>query len=88
MTTQTKKTNAPIFKKRHGRLQVSVFEDLSEDGRIRFSTYIQRNYKSGDGHWKVGAFSEEDLDDLSKARELAQEQIKQRKTRYSKQQLR
>lgn len=87
MATQTKSTSGPIYKKRHGRLQVSVFEDLSEDGKIRFSTYIQRNYKNGDGHWKVGAFSEEDLDDLSKARDLALEQIKERKARYSKKQL-
>lgn len=87
MTTQTQTTNGPIYRKRHGRLQVSVFEDLSDDGKIRFSTYIQRNYKNGDGQWKVGAFSEADLDDLSKARDLALEQIKERKTRYSKQQL-
>ena len=87
MTTQTKTTNGPIYKKRHGRLQITVFEDLSEDGKIRFSTYIQRNYKNGDGEWKVGAFSQMDLDDLPKARELALEQIEERKARYSKQQL-
>ena len=82
MTTQAK-TN----KTRLGRLQVSVFENLSDDGKIRFSTYIQRNYKAHDGNWKQGALSEMDLDDLAKARELAVAEIQQRKENYSNQQL-
>jgi hypothetical protein len=57
-----------------------------KDGKIRFSTYIQRTYKNANGEWRLGAFSEEDLDDLPKAIELAQEQIEGRKTHYSKQQ--
>lgn len=87
MATQTTTKKGPVARKRHGRLQISVFEDLSDDGKIRFSTYIQRSYKAGDGQWKVGAFSEIDLDDLAKAREIALEQINQRKASYSPQQL-
>lgn len=87
MTNKTKPTNAPVYKKRHGRLQISIFENLSEEGKINFSTYIQRNYKNGDGQWKTGAFSEMDLDDLVQAKQLAVEAIKERKGRYSNQQL-
>lgn len=87
MTTRTTSNNGPIYKKRHGRLQVSVFENLSDDGRIHFSTYIQRNYQNDAGEWKQGAFSEEDLDDLAIARQLAMEHIQQRRTLYSEQQL-
>lgn len=87
MTTQTTSNNGPIYKKRHGRLQISVFENLTEDGKIRFSTYIQRNYKNGDGQWKHGSLSEVDLDDLKQARELAIAEIQKRKASYSKQQL-
>lgn len=86
MATQTKTKNAPVYKGREGRLQVSIFEDTSKDGKIRFSTYIQRLYKSADGQWKTGAFSGQDLDDLAKARDLALAQIKRRTARYSKQQ--
>lgn len=87
MPTTTKKANGPFYRKTLGRLQISIFENVSEkDGMIRFSTYIQRTYKNANGEWRLGAFSEEDLDDLPKAIELAQEQIEERKTRYSKQQ--
>ena len=88
MSTQTKNANGPFYRKTLGRLQISVFENVSEkDGKIRFSTYIQRTYKNGNGEWRLGAFSEEDLDDMPKAVELAQEQIRERKGRYSKEQL-
>jgi hypothetical protein len=86
MASQTKNTKGPVYKARLNRLQISIFEDVAEDGQIRFSTYIQRQYKSGDV-WKTGAFSEMDLDDLAKAREMAVTQIKELKARYSKQQL-
>ena len=86
MATQTKNTKGPVYKARQGRLQISIFEDVSDDAKVRFSTYIQRQYKSGDV-WKTGAFSEMDLDDLAKAREMAVKQIKELKARYSKQQL-
>jgi hypothetical protein len=55
-----------------------------KDGKIRFGTYIQRTYNKN-GEWKLGAFSEEDLDDMPKAVELAKEQIAERKANYSKQ---
>jgi hypothetical protein len=87
MASQTKNTKGPVYKARQGRLQISIFEDVSDDAQVRFSTYIQRQYKNGDGQWKTGAFSEMDLDDLAKAREMAVKQIKELKTRYSKQQL-
>ena len=88
MSTETKNAKGPFYRKTHGRLQISVFENVSEkDGKIRFSTYIQRQYKNGKGEWKTGAFSEMDLDDLAKAREMAVKQIKELKARYSKQQL-
>jgi hypothetical protein len=87
MATQKKNTNGPVYKARQGRLQISIFEDVSEDGQIRFSTYIQRQYKTDKGEWKTGAFSEMDLDDLAKAREMATKQIKELKARHSKQQL-
>jgi hypothetical protein len=87
MTKKTKKADGPFYRKTHGRLQISVFENVSEkDGKIRFSTYIQRTYKNANGEWRLGAFSEEDLDDLPTAVKLAQEQIAERKTHYSKQQ--
>lgn len=88
MKTKTKKNaNGPFYRKTLGRLQISVFENVSEkDGKIRYSTYIQRTYKTESGEWKLGAFSEEDLDDLPKAVKLAQEQIEERKALYSKQQ--
>jgi hypothetical protein len=87
MKTETKNANGPFYRKTHSRLQISVFENVSEkDGKIRFSTYIQRTYKDAKGEWRLGAFSEEDLDDLPTAVKLAQEQIADRKTRYSKQQ--
>jgi len=87
MTTETKKANGPFYRKTHSRLQISVFENVSEkDGKIRFSTYIQRTYNKN-GEWKLGAFSEEDLDDMPTAVKLAQEQIAERKELYSKQQL-
>ena len=57
MASQTKNTKGPVYKARLNRLQISIFEDVAEDGQIRFSTYIQRQYKSGDV-WKTGAFSE------------------------------
>ncbi|MEQ8212223.1 MAG: hypothetical protein RH917_20655 [Lacipirellulaceae bacterium] len=87
MTKKKQKSNGPIYRTRLGRLQISVFENLSQDGSIYFSTYIQRNYKAGDGTWKTGAFSEEDLDDLNKAGEIAREKIELKKASYSKQQL-
>ena len=87
MSTKSKKANGPFYRKTHARLQISVFENVSEkDGKIRFSTYIQRTYKNANGEWRLGAFSEEDLDDMPKAVELAKEQISERKTHYSKQQ--
>jgi len=86
MASQKKNTKGPVYKARLNRLQISIFEDVSDDAKIRFSTYIQRQYKSGDV-WKTGAFSEMDLDDLAKAREMAVNQIKELKSRYSKQQL-
>lgn len=86
MASQTKNTKGPVYKAREGRLQISIFEDVTDDAKVRFSTYIQRQYKSGDV-WKTGAFSELDLDDLAKAREKAVKQIKELKARYSKQQL-
>jgi hypothetical protein len=87
MSTETKNANGPFYRKTLGRLQISVFENVSEkDGKIRFGTYIQRTYKNANGEWRLGAFSEEDLDDLPKAVELAREQIAERKARYSKQQ--
>jgi len=68
MSTETKNANGPFYKKTHARLRISVFENVSEkDAKIRFSTYIQRTYKNANGEWKLGAFSEEDLDDLPKA---------------------
>jgi hypothetical protein len=86
MSTETKNANGPFYRKTHGRLQISVFENVSEkDGKIRFGTYIQRTYNKN-GEWKLGAFSEEDLDDMPKAVELAKEQIAERKANYSKQQ--
>lgn len=86
MSTETKNANGPFYRKTHGRLQISVFENVSEkDGKIRFGTYIQRTYNKN-GEWKLGAFSEEDLDDMPKAVELAKEQISERKALYSKQQ--
>jgi len=86
MSTETKNANGPFYRKTHGRLQISVFENVSEkDGKIRFGTYIQRTYNKN-GEWKLGAFSEEDLDDMPKAVELAKEQIAERKALYSKQQ--
>jgi hypothetical protein len=86
MSTETKNANGPFYRKTLGRLQISVFENVSEkDGKIRFGTYIQRTYNKN-GEWKLGAFSEEDLDDMPKAVELAKEQIAERKTHYSKQQ--
>ena len=88
MTKKTKQANGPFYRKTLGRLQISVFENVSEkDGKIRFSTYIQRTYKNENGEWKLGAFSEEDLDDMPKAVALALEQIEERKASYSKQQL-
>ena len=86
MASQTKNTKGPVYKARLNRLQISIFEDVTDDAKVRFSTYIQRQYKSGDV-WKTGAFSEMDLDDLAKAREMAVNQIKELKARYSKQQL-
>jgi hypothetical protein len=87
MTKKTKNANGPFYRKTLGRLQISIFENVSEkDGKIRFSTYIQRTYNK-DGVWKLGAFSEEDLDDVPQAVSLAQEQIKERKASYSPQQL-
>lgn len=88
MTKKTEQATGPIYKKRLGRLQISIFENLSEkDGKIRFSTYIQRTYKTDSGEWRVGSFSEEDLDDMPKAAALAKELIEERKASYSKQQL-
>ena len=87
MASQTKNTKGPVYKARLNRLQISIFEDVADDGQIRFSTYIQRQYKNGNGEWKTGAFSEMDLDDLAKARDMAVKQIKELKARYSKQQL-
>ena len=87
MASQKKNTKGPVYKGREGRLQISIFEDVSDEGQIRFSTYIQRQYKNDKGEWKTGAFSEQDLDDLGKARDIAVKQIKEIKTRYSKQQL-
>jgi hypothetical protein len=88
MSTETKNANGPFYKKTLSRLRISVFENVSEkDNKIRFSTYIQRTYKAANGEWRLGAFSEEDLDDLPTAVKLAQEQIAERKARYSKEQL-
>jgi hypothetical protein len=87
MASQTKNTKGPVYKARLNRLQISIFEDVAEDGQIRFSTYIQRQYKNAKGEWKTGAFSEMDLDDLAKAQKMAVKQIEDIKTRYSKQQL-
>jgi hypothetical protein len=88
MSKKTKQASGPFYKKTLGRLQISVFENVSEkDGKIRFSTYIQRTYLNSNKEWKVGAFSEEDLDNMPIAAALAIEQIKERKASYSKQQL-
>lgn len=84
---QKQKSNGPVYKTRLGRLQISVFENISKEGVIYFSTYIQRNYKADDGTWKTAPFSEEDLDDLGKASEIAAEKILLKKESYSKQQL-
>ena len=74
------------YRKRIGRLSVTVFENVSRKGEIYFSTYIQRRYETG-GVWKEGSLSEKDLDDLPEAKEAAERYIAQQKERYSPQQL-
>lgn len=87
-TSKSKQANGPFYANSYGRLRISVFENVSEkDGKIRFSTHIQRNYKDANGQWKTGGLSEEDLDNMPKAVEIAKEQIKERQASYSKQQL-
>ncbi|MCO6042694.1 hypothetical protein NG895_02130 [Aeoliella sp. ICT_H6.2] len=74
------------FRKRVGRLNVTVFENVSKKGEIYFSTYIQRRYETN-GTWKEGPLSEFDLDDLPVATQMAQQYIANQKAKYSKQQL-
>jgi len=74
------------FRKRVGRLNVTVFENLSKKNEIYFSTYIQRRYETN-GVWKEGPLSEQDLEDLPQAKQVAEAYIAEQKQRYSKQQL-
>jgi hypothetical protein len=84
--TQNNNNRQAPFRKRVGRLNVTVFENVSRKGEIYFSTYIQRRYET-DGVWKEGPLSEQDLDDLPVAKQVAEAYIAEQKQRYSKQQL-
>lgn len=77
MTQNTTNSNKP-FTAKQGRLRITVFENVNDEGTVSWATYIRRPYKSGD-EWKDGAFSEEDLDDLQKAQKKARDYIATRK---------
>jgi len=78
MKKNTNNNSNKPFTTKQGRLRITVFENISDKGRVSWSTYIRRPYQSQNG-WKDGAFSEEDLDDLRKARQKALQYIAARK---------
>lgn len=78
MKENTNNNSNKPFTAKQGRLRITVFENVSDKGKVSWATYIRRPYKSGQ-EWKDGAFYEEDLDDLLKARNKAQAHIATRK---------
>lgn len=87
--TEKKQTKSKPFSRRVGKLQVSIFTNLDEEtGIVSFSTYIKRSwFVKKRNEWVNIPFSEEDLDDLPKARELAMAYIANQKQKLSPQQL-
>ena len=75
---QDNSSNKP-FSQKHGRLQISVFENTNKDCEVYFSTYILRRFKNGDDQWKDGPLSERDLEDLDSAKQIATKYIAKRK---------
>jgi hypothetical protein len=56
----TKKT--PIAKFRDRALSVAVWQNISEDNNVRYSTTFEKQYKPEDGDWMVAnSYSENDL---------------------------
>jgi hypothetical protein len=86
MTKNTTNNSSKPYTAKLGRLRITVFENVSDAGQVTFATYIRRPYLSGQG-WKDGAFSEEDLDDLVKARKQALQYIANRKKEIGPSQL-
>ena len=86
MKENTTNNSSKPYTAKQGRLRITVFENVSDAGEVSFATYIRRPYLSGQG-WKDGAFSEEDLDDLDKAKKLVRQYIAKRKKEIGPSQL-
>lgn len=70
-------TNKPIGEFQIGWLRATIWEN-AKSGQPRFNVCIKRMYKDKDGNWQdTSSYSEDDLMNVAKLAELAQDRILQ-----------
>ena len=81
--SQVKKPDhGPVWDDKLDRVKVAVFRHAQKQGRFRYTTGINRSYKTEDGKWvNTSYFDDDELDDVIEAVKRAKIQIDKFKER-------